>query len=66
MRRYIRKVGIVGECRDLDENMGERRSIVVEAWQKLGAFGLTHCKGKRKRRRKSCSVILSLPRFPEA
>ena len=35
----INKVGLVGEYRELAEDMGKCRSIVVEAGQKLGTIG---------------------------
>ena len=41
MRRDIRKVGVVGEWRELAEDRG-RSSIVVKAGQKRGAIGHHH------------------------
>ena len=39
MREDIRKVGAIGEWRELAEDRGRWRSIVVKAGQKLGAIG---------------------------
>ena len=39
VRRDIRKVGMVGEWRELAEDRGRWRSIVVKAVQKCGAIG---------------------------
>ena len=39
VRRDIHRVGVVGEWRELSEDRGKRRSIVVKAGQKLGTIG---------------------------
>ena len=39
MTRDISKLGVVGEWRELAEDRGRWRSIVVKAGQKLGAIG---------------------------
>ena len=39
MRRDINKVGMVGEWREIGEDRGKWRSIVVKAGQKFDAVG---------------------------
>ena len=39
MRRDIRRVGVVGKWRELAEDRGCWKSIMVEAGQKCGAIG---------------------------
>ena len=39
MRRDISKIGMVGEWRELAEDRGKWKSIIVKAGQKLGAIG---------------------------
>ena len=60
VRRDIHKVGVVGEWRELAEDRGRWRSIVVKAGKNIGAIAsLTPYKGKRRRRNGSfCNMVM--------